>query len=496
MKSLRVRMRKVLLFNISTLILFGFLAAFEIDGQNKPQERPQANQGRPPMQMSTPMRAPDVMPGTLPEMREVSYWINRMEKPDEVILSPQEIQNRNSRFIKRLANFSELDSLIRKQINAELSSRPGLLTAIPDVTTKSKSEISTLVTEWIDKELTFLTRRRASNILGIQYADWEVKRIADEMASAKSPGQIDLQPAITVKNCRLRIVPEIRPEYTSGTGWDMWNYDILPISTPVKILSKSKTGGFLFILSDQGYGWVNSEDVAIGSSEQIESFCNAGDFVLCTGEKVPFYSDSNCVYVSGWFRMGDRLGVKDMNTTREVIVPVRLMNGRLSFQTAWLKKDADVNRGYLPYTRRNIVIQSFKLLDFIYDWTGGWYGRDHATQLRDVFSTFGFKFPSMGGLLTAYQPISRITYPKDGKEAQMKAILANDPFTTIQVCGTGHSQLYLGNHNGMPILFDTHGYRYTDDDGIERIVRRANIGTQDFPDYFFSRDAIWFLELK
>ena len=31
-------------------------------------------------------RAPDVLPGTLPEMRTTTYWIDRMKKPDEIII--------------------------------------------------------------------------------------------------------------------------------------------------------------------------------------------------------------------------------------------------------------------------------------------------------------------------------------------------------------------------------------------------------------------------
>jgi hypothetical protein len=217
---------------------------------------------------------------------------------------------------------------------------------------------------------------------------------------------------------------------------------------------------------------------------------------MALGDKVPYYTDSTCTIVAGWFRMGDRLGVKEGQTTKTVLVPVRLITGRVSYQEAWLKKDADVSRGYLPYTRKNIVLEVFKLLDNMYDWSGGWYGRDHATQLRDIFATFGFKFPSMGGLLSAYQPIQKIVYPKDGHDAQIAAILANDPFTTIQICATGHAQLFLGNYNGVPILFDTHGYRYVDSKGNTLMVRRANVGTQAMPDYFLTRDAIWFLELK
>ena len=475
--------------NIPLLILFVFLIG---GGDLKAQNAPPPNQGARPPQT---LRAPDVLPGTLPEMRNTSYWIARMANPDEVILTSEQIQARNRNSVQRLENYTQLDSLIQKQINADLASRPGLLTLIPDVTKKSRAEISDLVTNWIDIEITFLTRRRATNILGIPYADWEIKNIADEMASAKELGQINLQSAMVVKMCRLRIVPFIRPEYVSSTSWDMWIYDVLPIATPVKILSRSKNGDNLFVLTEKGYGWVSSEDVALGLAEDIDNFCNASDFILCTGERVPFYTDPSCTYVSGWFRMGDHLGVSG-NATNEVIVPVRSIDCKLSFQKAWLKNDADVHRGYLPYTRRNIVLQAFKLLDLMYDWSGGWYGRDHAKTYRDIFSAFGFKFPSMGGLHLAYQPIEKITYTREGKDAQKAVMRANDPFTTIQICGTGHGQLFLGNYNDMPIVFDTHGYRYNDENGNDNVIRRSNIGTVDHVDYFFSRDAVWFIELK
>jgi hypothetical protein len=277
-------------------------------------------------------------------------------------------------------------------------------------------------------------------------------------------------------------------------GWDMWNLDIVPIGSPVQILHTSKTGGFLFVLSEKGYGWINSEEVAFSSKVEIDNFNNARDFIICTGDKVPYYSDSNCTYVSGWFRMGDRLPVKD-NNLRLIQVPTRQMNGKFLVQDAWLKPDADIHKGYLPFSRKNVVVEAFKFLDNIYDWTGGWYGRDHATALRDIFTVFGFKFPSMGGLLSAYSNKSRFVYPKEGKDGQYKAILSNEPFLTLQVCSSGHSQLYLGNYNGVPIVFDTHGYRYTDKNGNELVIRRCNVGTVSLPDYFLKQN-VTFVELK
>ena len=197
---------------------------------------------------------------------------------------------------------------------------------------------------------------------------------------------------------------------------------------------------------------------------------------------------------SGWFRMGDRLPLKSGNG-RVVQVPSRQMNGNLLIQDAWLKPDADVSRGYLPYSTKNVVIQTFKLLDLLYDWTGGWFGRDHSTSMRDIFSCFGFKLPANGVMQTAFYANPKTVSPKAGKEAQYAAIKANNPFTTIQICSSGHGQLYLGEFNGEPIVFDTHGYAYKDKNGDELVIRRSNIGNLTFPDYFLKQD-ITFVEMK
>lgn len=459
-------------------------------------QKPAANQqAKPSSAQPRVLRAPDVIPGTLPEMRDPSYWISRMKNPDVIVLSLAEIQARNNDYFLRMKNLNNLNVILEKQINQELVTRPGLLSSIPDIETMTPAEISAFTSDMLGKGIRTLNGpRRSVNILGIPYSDQEIKSIETEMAFNEIDKQIIAQPGISVKNTRLRIIPAIRPEYVGSTSWDMWNFDILPVGCPIQILHISKTGGFLYVLSDRGIGWVNAEDIAISSKEKIDKFTNTQDFIICTGERVPYFSDPQCRYVSGWFRMGDRLPSKG-NNPRQIQIPTRQINGKLLVQTAWLTVDSDVHRGYLPYTRKNVALQAFKILDLIYDWTGGWYGRDHATQLRDIFSVFGFKFPSMGGMLSAYSVKPKFVYPKDGKEAQYKAILSNEPFLTIQICSSGHSMLFIGEHNGEPIVFDTHGYRYNDADGNELVIRRANVGTIALPDYFLKQD-ITFVELK
>ena len=42
-------------------------------------------------------RVPDVLPGTIPEMRNPSFRIERMKKPDELILTVPQIQYKNEK---------------------------------------------------------------------------------------------------------------------------------------------------------------------------------------------------------------------------------------------------------------------------------------------------------------------------------------------------------------------------------------------------------------
>jgi len=66
----------------------------------------------------------------------------------------------------------------------------------------------------------------------------------------------------------------------------------------------------------------------------------------------------------------------------------------------------------------------------------------------------------------------------------------------LQICSSGHSQLFLGDYDGVPIVYDTHGYNYTDTaSGKSFDIRRECIETIVLPDYFLKQDVV-FVELK
>jgi hypothetical protein len=425
-------------------------------------------------------------------MRKASYWISKMKRPDEVVLTYKEIEARNMSYQKRMANRTDLDSALNSRIEKQLKNRPGLLAHIPNIGSMTPPELENITKQMVQSATNYLRSLEFGNIIAIAYSEEELKAIENEISYDSLKAQMAPQAAIVTTQSRLHVIPPVKPEYiglfTNGKArWDLWNLDVLPPGSSVFVLYTSRTGAFSFVLSERGYGWVSSEEIGICSSSECNFFIHENDFVVCIGDRVPFYTDTNCTMVSGWMLMGDRLPLVGTNP-RLVSIPFRNANGKFDLQKAWLKPGADVHVGYLPYTQKNVAEQAFKLLDNLYDWTGSWYGRNHATNIRDIFRCFGFNLPANGILLSAFTENPRTINPNKGREAQFKAIFSNEPFLTLQICENSHSQLYMGNHDGIPIGFDAHGYSYKNGEGNDLELKRWVVGTIEMPEYFLEQE--------
>lgn len=439
------------------------------------------------------LRAPGVIPGTLPEMRNPPFWVSKMIEPDKIVLTYTEIEAKNATYLKRMANrHDELDSVLNNRINKQLNSRPGLITHIPDISSMTNLKLEVFTKEIIQNSTSYLRSREFGNIMAIEYSEEELSEIENEISFDSDKTNLVPKTAIVTTQSLLHIIPPVKPEYigmfTNGKArWNLWNLDVLPPGTKVSVLQTSKTGAFSFVLSERGYGWVSSEEIGICAATDSDCFIERNEFVICTGDRVPYYSDANFTMVSGWMLMGNRLPLID-TSSRKVSIPFRNANGKLSVQDSWLKPDADVQLGYLPFTRKNVARQAFKLLDNLYDWTGSWYGRNHATNIRDVFRCFGFQLPANGSLLSAFAENPLTVNPNKGREAQFEAILSNEPFLTIQICENSHSQLFMGGYKGMPIGFDAHGYSYKDEEGNDLEIKRWIVGNIETPNYFLKQE--------
>jgi hypothetical protein len=444
-------------------------------------------------------RSPDVLPGTLPEMHTTSYWIAKMDAPDEVILTVDAIQGMNDAYARKIGSPDPFEGVIEERRPSLSHWWPGYILSPPDLMSMSAQAVSDTVRAWISSEIDYLRSKDFGNALAVEYSGRDLDSFEEEMALGSVGNNLALRTGLAVRTAQVRIIPTRKPDQIGAQDngkmrWDMFNTFILKIGNPATVIHRSASGEHLFVLTADGYGWVKSTDIAFGDSAVIERFTGPRDFVVCTGDRELFYTDPSCEYVSGWFGMGDRLPMGESGNDREILIPFRMPDGVLTAETVWLAGDSDVSRGWLPYTRRNIVTTAFKLLGNSYDFTGAWFGRHHETTYRDIFSVFGFKLPWHGSLFTHYGDNESVMLKDIGTEAQYKRILENEPFVSLQSCG-GHCQLLLGENDGVPILFDQHGYGYTDSDSVYVEIRRCCIGTANLPSYFLTRD-VTFLNLK
>jgi len=223
--------------------------------------------------------------------------------------------------------------------------------------------------------------------------------------------------------------------------------NVVRIASPVKVLHASKTGGYLFVLSVEGCGWIRAEDIAFGSEAELEKYAGSPDFVVCTGDRC----HSTQMRLAGTFPAGSawvtgsrlsRAAIPGRLTLR--LVDERYVRARAGVARVRCPGQRGLPSVYTPEYRRDRVQDAGKS----YDWTMGWFGRNHETTLRDLFACFGFQLPFNAELFTFMGDNTRVIRPAEGKEAQYKAILANEPFVTIQTCGGGHSQLFLGEYKG------------------------------------------------
>jgi hypothetical protein len=444
-------------------------------------------------------RAPDVLPGTLPEMRTVEYWVARMVTPDEIILTVNQIQAMNDAYTRKISSPDPFKGEPPERIPNLSHWWPGYVMTPPDLRSMSGRAVADTVRAWIQSEIDYMRSKDFGNALAVKYSPRDLDSFEIEMALDRVDPSRPLRTAIAVRTSQVRIIPTFSPDQIGAQDngkmrWDMFNTFMLKIANPATVLHRSASGEYLFVLTADGYGWVKSSDLAFGDDAETAQFTDPRDFVVCTGDRELFYTGRSCEYASGWFGMGDRLPVSPGGNGREILIPFRMPDGSLTAGTVWLAGDADVNRGWLPYTRRNIVTTAFKLLDNAYDFTGAWFGRHHETTYRDIFAVFGFRLPWHGGLFTHFGQNDSVMLKDIGKEAQYRTILENEPFVTVQNCG-GHSQLLLGENNGVPIVFDQHGYGYTDTSGVDVEIRRCCVGTVNMPTYFLTRN-VTFLNLK
>jgi hypothetical protein len=437
----------------------------------------QANKGK---------HAPDTLPGVEKEMLNAEYWISLQTDPDKVIMTPAEIEKFNekvrTRHVEFQQRFGKEDPLQPEFALTEIKGpvmNPLLPLDLPPTIPGDSLRVR------LKSNIEWLYSRDFYDSRNVLYNDRMKQQLVDAMNIKDIPDTIKRRFGVIVNNAMVRHYPTSVPGYNE-TQWEMDMFQAVGITTntPVAILHESLTGDFLYIESPVSRGWTASDNVAIAPRETVRTLTQNKNFLLGTGNKVPIYGDpafknfARYLYFSATIPL-----IKKDSSGYSVKMSYRKPDGFLGITNGYLKPDADVHQGFLPYTKRNVLIQIFKLLGQPYGWADQDNKRDCSGTQRVLFACFGIITGRHPSFILSASDHQYFQDPALSHEEKLKKLEGIEP--VITVAGTyGHVVLYLGKaKNGKQYFIHQAGWGYEDSDKTHCYVNRVTVSDLDHSFY-------------
>lgn len=377
---------------------------------------------------------------------KADFWIERLNNPDEVILSSEEI--------------AELNSLILGENNE-------MADVIKMETSVSKEELEKWLLEDplpVDKNMFDKMGKPVKNAF--------YEELLDNMNFEAINESNELTFGVVTKRTDIRSFPTDEPVFKgpSAKDFDAFQYSAIYPPHVVALMHKSGDGQWGFFQTSFVRGWIKFNNIVFANNKD-DLIINNERFVIITGNRVTIFSDNKGAKILESVPMGTSFALSNEDKRYWVIkFPKRKDNVQLQWVDAFIKKGSDVNIGYLPYTKKNVIRQAFKIIGEKYSWGGKNGLRDCSSFIKDVFATMGINLPrnsghqsNVGLLLAGFDELS-----VNGDVE--KAINSATPGITLLALN-GHIMLYLGNVNGN--YYALHQlFGYYDKDGF-RTVNKA-----------------------
>jgi cell wall-associated NlpC family hydrolase len=246
----------------------------------------------------------------------------------------------------------------------------------------------------------------------------------------------------------------------------------------VAILHESKDKQWLLVQAYNYLAWIPKENVAIGNKSEILAFKNDQNFIVVTGSKAFTNHVPNQAALSNiQLDMGIRLPLAKRSEYSNVLygqnpfanyivkLPIRNTDGKLALKLVPIPRGQDVRIGYLPFTKQNLVTQSFKFLGERYGWGHDYNGRDCTGFIGEIYKSFGLLMPRNSGQQAKSEyGLNKFFVKGAAKADKLKAIKQLQAGDLIYI--PGHVMMYLGHENSNPyIIHDVKGLSYIDEHG-------------------------------
>ncbi|MFY9399281.1 MAG: SH3 domain-containing protein [Desulfomonilia bacterium] len=401
--------------------------------------------------------APTLLPGTIPAMNTPGFWIGIHPDPDRVVIPREELAAFNSS-IRRVTGMVQ-----------DLASFPDTLR-------------STRVTDSLRNTLGFVAARRYYRADGSRIDENFIRAMEDYVDLSGVPTEIPVRFALVTSCTNQRVLPTDEELYSGMKSMDLdrLQNSAYDIGTPLAVLHATRDGNWLYTITPLSEGWIRAQHVGFCTREQLVHYLSAEPFVVSTSAKIDLYLDQRLMRHHGFARMGCRFPSRDTGQAGviEVLLPFRNDHGVCEFRGGFVM-EAQVSRGYLPYTPRTVIVQAFKLLHSPYGW-GDMYGEQDCSRfIQLVFSTVGIQFPR-NSLQQAKVGRLIADFARESDRARRLEALSDASLGGVSILHmNGHIMLFLGAVGGVPYaIHDMRGYSEPDGDRERfRLVNRVVVSS-------------------
>lgn len=399
-----------------------------------------------------------LVPGTTEKMFSTEHWIGKDKKADEIVMT-------------------------RTEIDAFTSGNPNRITYDDSGDHCSLWDIQNEMDGEIVRAFITLANSSAPETTDGMYLDQKpllsetLDALIENAALDAVPDQVKVRFGFSVTRSTLRGLTT--NQFLAGSP-DEISYDdatwseFMPFQ-PLAVIHESQDKEWYYVLMDGFAGWIPQNFTALCCSrEEWLERLNPQDFLVVTGREIRLSDDLGSKGLSGQLiPMGTKLPLisladapQEINSRRAygcfiVKLPVRLDDGSIGDEFALIPLSDDVQVGYLPYTRANIVKQAFKLLGDRYGWGGQFHANDCSGIVKEIYACFGFRLPRTAQDQVNLPGLQYSSLEGLSDEEKIR-ILSETPMGSLLVF-PGHIMIYLGMDEKQPFVISAVGSFATPD---------------------------------
>ena len=386
----------------------------------------------------------------IPDLKEKMLydrnWIKSSDR-DKIIMNPREIEEYNKKSIEIVLPILDLEKY------SKYLSKEELIIKINSISSPPKFE----------------RFHEDGKLVNIEYYNKLIENCnIDGLTDSNN-----VKYGITIRKTVMRTFPTFDKVFKVGDNYEFDRFQetsVYPVE-PIVILHTSKDHKWYFAQMYNYLAWIPEKDVAVSPKEELFNYINTEHFIVTTGKRVfTNYNPLNPQLSEVKFDMGIRIplvNIKEIendiygqNPTGNYVIkiPIKNISGGVEFRPALISRREEVSKGYLPYTRENIIVHAFKFLGERYGWGGTFNSRDCASLIMDVYRTMGIKLTRNSDQQGELSVGNFYKMPENMTIGDRERLLYKlKPGTPLYM--EGHAMIYLGTEHGKYyIIHDFSGF--------------------------------------